>query len=127
MEDLIIQKTTWTPQVNFRMDGDWLIKGVSNGNNVTKFYEDIMVWLEALKQTKPPKVNLSLEMEYMNTSSSLAFVRILRVLHNLKLEGCQVKIVWRYEEQDEDLLDLGQHLSLATKCEFEYSVINKPL
>jgi len=127
MENLVIQKTTMTPEVSFGMNGNWLIKGVSNSNNVTKLYEDVISWLEAFKTTKPSQVNLILEMEYMNTSSALSFVRILKTLYNFKLEGCQLKIVWRYEEEDEDLLDLGQHLSLATKCEFEYSVVNKPL
>jgi hypothetical protein len=126
MENLVIQKTIMTPEVTFGIDGKWLIKGVSNGNNVTKFYEGVGNWLDIFKTTKPSQINLTLEMEYMNTSSALAFVRILRTLYALKLEGCQLKIVWRYEEEDEDLLDLGQHLSLATKCEFEYSVINKP-
>ncbi len=120
MKNLVIEKTQQTPEIRLQTNGDLLLKGISTPHNVQKFYQPVFDWLNEFKASKPDKVNLVLEMEYLNTSSSRIFVEMLVLLNSLKLGGTEVKIAWHYEEDDEDILDLGEDIRLSSKSEFEF-------
>lgn len=124
MENLYIQKTQASPEIAFHADGNLMIKGVSNTGNVKKFYEPVFDWLNQFKTIKPSNINLIFEMYYLNTSSTLVFADFLKILCALKAEGSELKITWRYEEDDEDILDLGEDLRLSTGCVFKFEAID---
>lgn len=123
MTNLIIERTQQTPEISLEANGDFSIKGISTPHNVQKFYQPVFDWLRAYKDSEPARVNLVLEMEYLNTSSSRMFVELLLLINSLKANGTIVKIVWRYEEDDEDIFDLGEDLRLSSKSEFDFVMI----
>lgn len=123
MESLVIEKTEQSPEIVFHGSGDLLIKGISTTTNVIAFYEPMMNWLTNFKHLKPKRINLIFELYYLNTSSSLAMVDFLKMLRSFKEEGSDLNIVWKYEEDDEDILDLGEDMRISSKCDFEFSLI----
>lgn len=123
MNNLIIEKTQQTPEISFQTNGELSIKGISTPHNVQKFYQPLFDWLREYKDSEPANVNLVLEMEYLNTSSSRMFVELLLIVNSLKTQDTSVKITWRYEEDDEDILDLGEDLRLSSKSEFDFVMI----
>jgi hypothetical protein len=123
MENLFIEKTKASPEISFRADGNLMIRGVSNPGNVEKFYEPVFDWLNQFETIKPAHINLTLEIYYLNTSSTLVFCDILKMLCALKAEGSELKITWRYEEDDEDIIDLGEDLRLSSGCEFKFDAV----
>lgn len=123
MDNLIIEKTQQTPEISFQTNGELSIKGISTPHNVQKFYQPVFDWLREYKNSEPAKVNLVLEMEYLNTSSSRMFVELLLIVNSFKTQRTDVKITWRYEEDDEDILDLGEDLRLSSKSEFDFVMI----
>lgn len=123
MENLFIEKTHQSPEVRFQKDGNLLIKGISNGSNVQKFFEPVIAWLHEFKTQSPSKVNLILEIYYLNTSSALVMVEILKLVNSYKENGSHLTITWLYEEDDDDILDLGEDIQISTKSEFEFMMI----
>lgn len=125
MENLTIGKTALTPQVHFQTNGILLIKGISTPENVQTFFQPVFDWLLAFKETKPEKVNFILEIDYLNSTSSKVVVELLFILNSIKKNGSDVEIVWRYEEEDEDMLELGQDLQLGSKSDMLFVAIKK--
>jgi hypothetical protein len=123
MKHLFIEKTQQTPEINLQTNGDFLLKGISTPNNVQRFYQPVFDWLNEFKAKAPKKIKLTMEMEYLNTSSSRIFVELLVLVNSFKQQGVEVSFVWRYDEEDEDIYDLGDDLRLSSKTEFVFETI----
>lgn len=123
MENLYIEKTAQCPEINFQSNGELSIKGVSNSNNSLLLFQPAINWLSKFKDENPPQINLVLELYYLNTSSSLILVDMIKVINSCKHSGTRVNISWYYEEDDEDILDLGEDFQLTTQSEFEFVLI----
>ncbi len=123
MKDLVIFHTDESPEVNFKTTGELFIKGVSIPENVAKFYSPITDWMDSLKANLPENIMLIFEIEYINTSTSRAFIDIVRKVSSFKEQGVNVKIIWRYADDDEDNLDLGKDLEYSSKTEFVFEAI----
>jgi hypothetical protein len=126
MENLIIGISSITPQVNFQTNGSMLIKGVSQPGDVSTFYQPVINWLEDFKYNKPAaEVNLILDIDYLNTASTKIFVKILALVNSISQGGVHTKVTWRYDEGDEDMLELGKDLAASSQCVLNYLDIKK--
>lgn len=123
MKDLIITHTDESPEVNFKTTGELLIKGVSIPENVSKFYSPVNEWLEGFKKNSPKTATLTFEIEYINTSTSRAFIDIAKKVASFKEVGTTVKAIWRYANDDDDNLDLGKDLEYSSKTQFVFEAI----
>ena len=52
---------------------------------------------------------MNIQLEYINSGSSKYLYEILKRLTGFSRSGNNVKIVWLYEEDDEAMLELGEH------------------
>ena len=125
MKNLNITKTTLTPQISFQANGELLIKGISTPEDVSEFYKPVFDWLNDFKHQNPPEVNLVLEMDYVNTSSSKIMVQLLLLVNSMKNENSRVLITWRYEDGDDDMLELGKDFQLSSQSQMIFVGINK--
>jgi hypothetical protein len=121
MEDLVIKETQQTPRVVFRLNGEFLIEGISLPSNVHDFYDRVNNWLDEFAKQPSPKVNLTLHFEYVNTSSSLTIHGILKKLIALKEKGCTITITWVYDEDDRDMYDEGMLFQNRVDFEFHFA------
>lgn len=124
MDNLIIEATSQTPKVELKTSGELSLFGVSTLSHAQKFYIEIIDWLNEFKKTNPASLTLTLSMYYANTSSALMFVDILRTVNSFKSDTTTVRIVWRYEEDDEDILSFGEQLQIASNSTFEFEIIS---
>ncbi len=111
MEDIKIEGTPKTPEVEFKADeGKMLIKGRSIPENSIEFYKPLIDWIEnygnEVEDEKPTEVNMQLE--YFNTSSSKCILDVFKKLEEIKKKGKDITINWYYEEDDEDMLEAGE-------------------
>ena len=123
MENLIIHSTEETPDINFNTNGQLLIKGVSIPENITSFYTPLIAWITDLEKNLPNSVNLTFEIEYINTSSTRAFIDVIRKVNSIKLLLPATTITWKYVEDDEDIYDLGKDLEYSAKANFLFETI----
>ncbi len=115
MEPLRIQSAIDTPEVNF--DPKTLlftISGISHPENAKEFYTRILVWLDEFFERNQTSdlgtVTAELSFRYINSSSYKYLREILRKLTVFHKKGFQIEVVWKYQQDDEDLLEEGQVL-----------------
>jgi tagatose-1,6-bisphosphate aldolase len=67
---------------------------------------------------------LHIQLEYFNTSSSKCLLDILKKLQIVSQNGgSKVKVVWYYEEDDEDMLEAGEDYQAIIRIPFEMTKI----
>ena len=101
---LVIEQTAKTPQIDLnQLTGDLILSGKSIPENAAKVYEPVFNWVTEYILNARPTTNLSLNLEYFNTASSIWLAKILKVLIRIK-EPDYVLIIHLYlpvEEFDE--------------------------
>jgi hypothetical protein len=104
MQDISIDATSSTPQINFDSSGRLLMKGRSLILNVREFYGPLIEWISMLKV---PVVRFTIDFDYFNSASSKLILEMLKLLdsnNNVK----DFDVFWHFEKDDEDILEIGQ-------------------
>jgi hypothetical protein len=108
-----IAPTASTPKVVLDPEGVILIKGRSSNKNPLDFYREIENWIDEYIQDPPDITRLDIHLEYFNDVNSTIFRSILRKISTVTLKEKKFIVNWYYEEDDEDILEHGEQLSLA--------------
>ena len=123
MSNLIINDSIKTPTVLFDITGILEIKGKSIPENSLEFYRPVFEWLDIYSQSPAQKTELKISLEYFNTSSSKCLLDILRRLETINLSGkSNVKVLWFYDADDEDMMEAGEDYQALVKVPFELNV-----
>lgn len=117
MENLQLTATPKTPSVKFSVaDGNLEIKGRSIPENSLDFYKPLIDWVDSYKEKSGAEVNLHVQLEYFNTSSSKCLLDLFK-----RLEGYKNKVTihWYYEQDDEDMLEAGEDYEAIISLPFK--------
>ncbi len=123
MENLYISSTIKTPLIDFKTNGELLIKGISTPEDVVEFYEPIYKWINQFKSTKKD-ITFTLYIEYLNTSSSSTIIDLILKLKHLREERVKVNFIWKYDHDDDDMLEMGEDIELITNTKFEFKPVS---
>ena len=125
MADLKLIGTENTPTIEFdSLKGSLLIKGASIPENPLESFEPLYKVLDSYDGNPSGKTKVDFWLEYFNTSSSGCILDVLRKLQALHLKGNEVEINWHYEEEDQDILEIGQDFSAMINIPFNLKVIH---
>jgi len=126
MEKLTLAPTLNTPSINLDPVGNkFELKGESRPENVRNFYLPILEWLEKFaaeisgKDGNAP-LDFSFNFEYFNSTSAKYILDIFKILNSINKAGNEVKVSWHYEEDDEDMYEVGMEMSRMAGIPFEY-------
>lgn len=120
MESLDIKATNDTPRVLFDPDNNLFeISGRSLPEDVVTFYQPVLEWLDEYTRTPLKKTDFVFKYIYFNTATSKLVQDILTRLEHLHEKGSEVKVSWYYEQDDEDMLDLGIEFKENVNIAFE--------
>ncbi|MBP1669749.1 MAG: hypothetical protein H6Q21_2115 [Bacteroidetes bacterium] len=120
MEPLDIKATNDTPRVLFDPDNNLFeISGRSLPEDVVTFYQPVLDWLDEYTRTPLKKTDFVFKYIYFNTATSKLVQDILTRLEHLQEKGSEVKVSWYYEQDDEDMLDLGIEFKENVDIAFE--------
>jgi len=110
MEKLIIQEELKNcPGIAYYPDSDKLeLVGRSIPENPELIFKRLDEWI-TLHFEKNKGLNVSIQLEYINSGSSKYLYEILKKLTGYIKSGKVVEIKWLYEEDDEAMLELGEH------------------
>ncbi len=136
MEPLQAKETTSTPKVHFDIDRSiFEIKGCSRPEDVRDFYIPIISWLDKfraslteeykLRFTESPLV-FNFKFDYFNSSSAKFILDILMIINQMHAKGLHVNIHWHYDQNDEDMREVGEELSDVVDFPFKYVEVKKP-
>jgi len=115
--DLYIEKTEKIPQIILRTDGTFKINGRFLPDNPSTIFNPLFNWV---KNTPIKKVDMEIELEYINTCATMQLFNFLKMLDDNQSIN-EFRIKWIYEEGDEDLLETGLIYSeQLKKAKFEF-------
>ena len=129
MEKLIIESTGNSPRIVLDPENKrFEFSGESRPENVRKFYLPILEWLETYTQEqekvqdeeRTPELLCQFNFEYFNSTSAKYILDIFKSLNAINALGIDLEIKWLYEEDDEDMLEVGQEMSRMSKLSFDY-------
>jgi len=121
MNQQLILATKTTPLINFNGDNHYfLVEGRSLPENTRQFYEPVLKWLESYSPEEGSSILIEFKFDYINSTSLIAIFSIVKSLKAHLKNGCSLKIIWFYEEDDEDLLAVGEDIANLSEMKFEY-------
>jgi len=120
-EEYGIRATNKTPFVWFTKNGQLTIRGRSIPEHCGEFYENIFEWVENNQGSLILPTVLEIELEYINDISSKLLLQIIKRLN----ETCnKFSVIWRYEKDDQDMLELGKLMSSLSGVSFDFKLVN---
>jgi hypothetical protein len=110
MEKLVIQEAHKNcPGIfYYPNDGTLEISGRSIPENPELIFKRLDEWLTAYFE-KNPSLIVNIQLEYINSGSSKYLYEILKKLTLYSKSDKKVVLKWLYEEDDEAMLELGEH------------------
>ncbi|MBI9067029.1 MAG: DUF1987 domain-containing protein [Salinivirgaceae bacterium] len=133
MTPLVIKETTATPKVIFDYSKlEFELKGCSRPEDVREFYVPIIRWFEEFRGSiteehkekhKDNPIVFNFKFDYFNSSSAKFILDVLILINNIHTEGLSMQIDWYYDENDEDMKEVGEELSEVVDFPFKYKSI----
>lgn len=120
MEALYYKKTEDTPSIILDSSKNtYEIAYRSLPEDANGFYEPVLKWLGEFYEVAPQKVHFTFFFEYFNTSSAKQIAKILLFLEKLSQKS-EVVILWKYANNDADMLATGVRYSKSLSLNFEF-------
>ncbi len=133
MKSLIIEETQATPKVILDLlNNNYEIEGCSRPENVREFYLPIIEWLKEYYQNMDDRLIakhadnqlvFKFKLDYFNSSSAKFILDILILINKIYEKGLNMRIDWYYDENDDDMKEVGEELSEVVDLQFEYVVM----
>jgi len=110
MDNLFINRTKTTPEINFDCSHHVLnITGKSYPENISEFYGPIFAWLEEyLSLVDSKSITINIHLTYFNSTSSKVLLDLFDLLDEAVDDGKHISINWIYDEDDPDALEFGE-------------------
>jgi hypothetical protein len=112
LEDIFqIIEAEETPGILFdKSNGKLNITGKSLPEDAASFYLPVITWLNDYIKSQNNETEITFNLVYFNTASSKQLFKILTLLKELS-NTQKVKIIWRYDVGDKDMLASGERFS----------------
>lgn len=121
MKPLFIIETPKTPGINFDPStGIFSIKGKSIPDDAESFYSTVLNWFDDYLMRPNAITEVSIDLEYFNISSSKRLLFLLYKLNDLNSGKYDARIKWMYNEEDEDMFEVGQDYAFMVKIPFDF-------
>ncbi len=124
MEKLVIQEELKNcPGIVYYPDANKLeLVGRSIPENPELIFRRLEDWI-TLHFEKSNGLDVNIQLEYINSGSSKYLYEILKRLTGYGRSGKLVKMKWLYEEDDEGMLELGEHYRDTAGIPLEINMI----
>lgn len=123
MDNLFIQKTKNTLEVKLNVNGNFEFTGSSFPENATEFFTPIIHWIKQYMLEITGKITLTIQFDYVNSSSIKYISDLIDKLQVYHIGGGEVEIKWYYDENDEDIQEMGE--DLKEDVDFSFTLIMK--
>jgi len=121
MRKLYIESTDKTPRVTLDPSQDkFEIIGKSIPKNAEEFYYPILNWFNEYVSKISSPLNVTLNFEFFNIASSKRILYLLYQLNELIDNGKKVVVNWYYNENDDDMFELGQDYAFMVRVPFKF-------
>ena len=124
MNALRIEETSDSPLIILNPPDEFVIQGKSFPEDCTIIYNPVIDWLERYKASDANEdIKFSIFLSYISSTSSLSLIKLLKILKSINEASGSVKIIWRYELDDDDIRSLGEKYEKVLAFPFEYEEV----
>jgi hypothetical protein len=121
MKSLYIESTAKTPEIIFDPERNVFdIKGKSIPDDAEHFYRDVLEWFDDYLVQPNNETVVTIDLEYFNIASSKRLLFILYKLNELVEANKNVRVKWCYNEEDEDMFEVGQDYAFMVNVPFDF-------
>ena len=111
MESIYIQKTKKTPLINLNIkESLFQIKGPSFSEDIVDIYNPIIEWITESLPELENELICEMYFTVLNSASHKKIFQILIRLNSFLDNGKIIKVKWYYDEDDEDIMEMGEDL-----------------
>ncbi|HLN21095.1 MAG TPA: DUF1987 domain-containing protein [Bacteroidales bacterium] len=100
-------------------EGRILIMGRSIPDNPREFYLPVVDWITEYVKISDGKTRVDLGFDFINTSSTKFIFLLLKQLSETQDVSSKVSVTWYFEEDDDDMAELGYILRSLIECPFK--------
>lgn len=112
-----VEPTKRTPRIILE-PGRIIFEGRSIAENTGLIYRPVLEWISRYARICREETQIEFAFEYINTSSTKWIYSIIREIAGIKDIGQFARILWYYENGDDDMCELGLILRSLTECPF---------
>jgi hypothetical protein len=113
-----------TPEYRFCSDGILKIRGKGLYKNRTEDVEQVQDWIDRYYENPAEVTYVVIAFEYLNSLSTVFLVYILRKLKEVILQSRKLVIQWYFEEDDEDMYERGEYISMSFDIPITFILAN---
>ena len=107
MTPLFIEQTPKNPEVLLE-SGSLSITGRSYPEHAETFYAPVLEAVKKYLAENAVPVIIKIDLDFCNTGSSKCLLDIFKEFEKALQAGQRIEIAWYYEEDDEEMLELGE-------------------
>ncbi len=123
MNRLEIKETNNTPHIIMdAASSSVLIEGKSFPEDSKEFYKSVVDWIDNLKISNPKELTITINLFYLSSSSIISIKQLLMKIEEMKNNGVKTKIVWCFDDDDDDIKKTGEDYARLTSLEFEFKI-----
>jgi SiaC family regulatory phosphoprotein len=110
MQDIHVAATDRTPEVKFVFSARTLsLSGESYPEDAAAFYGPLFQALgQFVSSLKSERISMDLQLDYFNSSSAKALMRIFQLLEDTAAKGNEVRVNWHFEPDDDTMQEFGE-------------------
>jgi hypothetical protein len=120
MKNYVVSAERKTPEIVFKANGELKISGNSRPEDGKNFYKNAFDWIEEFKEFNPDSITLTLDLDYINSVSVRILLTMLQSLHGILKDKKAFKVIWKYDQNDLDMLDQGKILEKSLSHPFVF-------
>lgn len=125
MRVISLNPTKVSPRIHLdKANNIFEFEGRSRPENIDSFYGPVYEWFEEYMKEPNPSTVVHMNFEYFNTSSAKALLELMKLFESIHQQGNDIKIVWHYHEDDEDMQDAGEDYSTMVEVPFEFKIFS---
>ncbi|MBE0654767.1 MAG: DUF1987 domain-containing protein [Bacteroidales bacterium] len=118
MQPLIIEPTQKSPLIELKY-GELNFSGCSVHNDPRTFFTPVLNWIVEYLEDPPEETLVNIKFEYIDSSSLKFIFETLRLLEHASGDK-RIKVNWHYEQNDADILELGEIIQSKINIDFNF-------
>lgn len=120
MESIYVKKSKKTPLISLDLNENiFQIKGPSFSEDILSIYDPVISWINNNLPQLEKELTCELYFTVLNSASHKKIFQILIILNGFMDRGKKIKVKWYYDEDDEDIMEMGEDLTELINLPFE--------
>jgi len=120
MESIYVKKSKKTPLISLDLNENiFQIKGPSFSEDILSIYNPVISWINNNLPQLEKELTCELYFTVLNSASHKKIFQILIILNGFMDRGKKIKVKWYYDEDDEDIMEMGEDLTELINLPFE--------